>query len=43
VKYHISVPSNHKRGIEKENIKKDKNLAGGRLILLEQWKFNSII
>jgi hypothetical protein len=28
VKYHISIPSNHKCGIEKQNIKKDKNLAG---------------
>jgi len=33
VKYHISIPSNHKSGIEKQNIKKDKNLAGGRMKL----------
>ncbi len=28
MKYHVSIPSNHKCGIEKQNIKKDKNLAG---------------
>lgn len=43
MKYHISVPSNHKRGIEKQNIKKDKNLAGEMIEFVTIIKFNSII
>jgi len=28
MKYHVTISSNHKCGMEKQNKKKDKNLAG---------------
>lgn len=43
MKYHVSIPSNHKCGIEKQNIKKDKNLAGEMIQLVTAIKLNSII
>jgi len=28
MKYHVTISSNHKCGMEEQNMKKDKNLAG---------------
>ncbi len=42
MKYHVLISSDHKRGIEKQNMKKDKNLAGRMIYIIRIENINLI-